>query len=97
MSGNEMAKLHVRYMIGGRAPAAGGEVDELLYRFEFPERPGALLRFLKVDRIGVEHQPVSLSQSRLRLRPRAGRHPGTEGGTREVPAAPERSALPVRR
>jgi threonine dehydratase len=47
MLGNEMAKLHVRYMIGGRAPAAGGEVEELLYRFEFPERPGALLKFLK--------------------------------------------------
>jgi threonine dehydratase len=57
MSGNEMAKLHVRYMIGGHAPliearrieAPGidAAVDELLYRFEFPERPGALLRFLK--------------------------------------------------
>ena len=56
MSGNEMAKLHVRYMIGGHAPliearrieAPGidAAVDELLYRFEFPERPGALLRFL---------------------------------------------------
>ena len=46
MSGNEMAKLHVRYMIGGRA--SGGSLShELLYRFEFPERPGALLRFLQ--------------------------------------------------
>lgn len=43
MSENEMAKLHVRYMVGGRGP---GIVDERLYRFEFPERPGALLRFL---------------------------------------------------
>jgi len=47
MSGNEVAKLHVRYMIGGPAPAMDAAVDELLYRFEFPERPGALLRFLK--------------------------------------------------
>ncbi len=47
MIDNEMAKQHARYMIGGRAPAADGTVDELLYRFEFPERPGALLRFLK--------------------------------------------------
>jgi threonine dehydratase len=39
---NEMAKMHVRYMVGGRA----GVPDERLYRFEFPERPGALLRFL---------------------------------------------------
>ena len=43
MTDNEMAKLHVRYMVGGRAP---GIDDEVLYRFEFPERPGALLRFL---------------------------------------------------
>jgi threonine dehydratase len=47
MIGNEMAKLHVRFMIGGRAPAGDQGLDELLYRFEFPERPGALLRFLK--------------------------------------------------
>ena len=44
MSDNEMAKLHVRYMVGGRA---AGLADELLFRFEFPERPGALLRFLQ--------------------------------------------------
>ncbi|MEO8040354.1 MAG: threonine ammonia-lyase, biosynthetic [Betaproteobacteria bacterium] len=42
-SDNEMAKLHVRHMVGGRAPAVA---DELLYRFEFPERPGALMKFL---------------------------------------------------
>jgi threonine dehydratase len=43
LSDNEMAKWHVRHMVGGRAPFAR---DELLYRFEFPERPGALMRFL---------------------------------------------------
>ena len=42
-SDNEMAKLHVRYMVGGHAPQVE---NERLYRFEFPERPGALLRFL---------------------------------------------------
>jgi threonine dehydratase len=47
MLGNEMAKQHVRYMIGGRASATDANMDELLFRFEFPERPGALLRFLK--------------------------------------------------
>ena len=47
MSGNEVAKLHVRYMIGGLSPALDPTLEELLYRFEFPERPGALLRFLK--------------------------------------------------
>jgi threonine dehydratase len=44
LSDNEMAKLHTRHMVGGRAPFAR---DELLYRFEFPERPGALMRFLE--------------------------------------------------
>ncbi len=44
MTDNEMAKLHVRYMVGG--PARGIQ-NELLYRFEFPERPGALVRFLE--------------------------------------------------
>jgi len=43
MSDNEMAKLHVRYMVGGHANHIENEV---LYRFEFPERPGALLDFL---------------------------------------------------
>lgn len=43
MSRNEMAKLHVRHMVGGRAKGAG---DEILFRVEFPERPGALLKFL---------------------------------------------------
>jgi threonine dehydratase len=43
MSDNEMAKLHVRYMVGGHAR---GLAHERLFRFEFPERPGALLKFL---------------------------------------------------
>jgi threonine dehydratase len=43
MTDNEAAKLHVRHMVGGRTL---GAKSELLYRFEFPERPGALLRFL---------------------------------------------------
>ena len=45
MTDNEMAKIHVRYMVGGRAPST--VEHELLYRFEFPERPGALLQFLQ--------------------------------------------------
>jgi threonine dehydratase len=40
---DDLAKQHLRHMIGGRARRAE---DELLYRFEFPERPGALMRFL---------------------------------------------------
>ena len=38
-----MAKLHVRHLVGGRAPSVE---NERLYRFEFPERPGALMKFL---------------------------------------------------
>ncbi|MFT5710801.1 MAG: threonine dehydratase [Halioglobus sp.] len=44
MTNNEMAKLHIRHMVGGHAPAAAD--NERVYRFEFPERPGALLKFL---------------------------------------------------
>ncbi len=43
MTDNETAKLHIRHMVGGHAPHV---VDEQVFRFEFPERPGALLNFL---------------------------------------------------
>lgn len=45
MTDNEMAKVHVRHLVGGRAP---GDHSELVFRFEFPERPGALMNFLSV-------------------------------------------------
>ncbi len=43
MTDNEVAKLHVRHMVGGRMPTIR---DECVFRFEFPERPGALMQFL---------------------------------------------------
>ncbi|GAA3967093.1 threonine ammonia-lyase, biosynthetic [Allohahella marinimesophila] len=43
LTSNEMARMHVRHMVGGHSPAL---LNELVYRFEFPERPGALLKFL---------------------------------------------------
>jgi threonine dehydratase len=43
MTDNETAKLHIRHMVGGRSPQVG---EEQVFRFEFPERPGALLNFL---------------------------------------------------
>ena len=43
MTDNELAKMHVRHMVGGRVTSGKSEI---LYRFEFPERPGALLTFL---------------------------------------------------
>jgi threonine dehydratase len=54
LSDNELAKLHVRHMVGGRSPSLE---NERLFRFEFPERPGALLAFL--DAIGT-HWNISL-------------------------------------
>ncbi|MFS1525003.1 threonine ammonia-lyase, biosynthetic [Microbulbifer sp. 2304DJ12-6] len=44
LTDNEMAKLHIRHLVGGRVP---GLRDEVVYRFEFPERPGALRKFLE--------------------------------------------------
>ena len=43
LTDSELAKLHIRYIVGGRVP---GLKDELLFRFQFPERPGAFLKFL---------------------------------------------------
>ena len=43
LGGDELAKTHVRHMVGGRSPTVA---DEVLYSFEFPERPGALMQFL---------------------------------------------------
>ena len=46
---DEAAKLHIRHLVGGHAPQAR---NELLYRFEFPEKPGALLNFLNAMSAG---------------------------------------------
>lgn len=54
MTDNEMAKMHIRYMVGGHAPKVQ---NEIIYRFQFPERPGALLQFL--TQMG-EHWNISL-------------------------------------
>jgi len=57
LSDNEMAKTHIRYMVGGHA-----KVDsEVVYRFTFPERPGALLKFL--NKLG---QPWNISMFHYR-------------------------------
>ena len=46
LSENEVAKLHVKHMVGGRAPETVSSKGEFLFRVEFPERPGALVDFL---------------------------------------------------
>ncbi|MFC1797099.1 threonine ammonia-lyase, biosynthetic, partial [Pseudomonadota bacterium] len=48
LSENDMARLHIRHMVGGRSSVE----YERLYRFQFPERPGALLKFLRGMKIG---------------------------------------------
>jgi len=60
LGGNELAKVHGRHLASGRAPAQMTE-DEILLRFEFPERPGALLRFL-------EHLPPGFNVSLFHYR-----------------------------
>ncbi|MEM9200949.1 MAG: threonine ammonia-lyase, biosynthetic [Actinomycetota bacterium] len=47
LTGDELAKVHLRHLVGGKSSLAS---DEVLYRFEFPERPGALMRFLDAMR-----------------------------------------------
>lgn len=46
LSGDELAKTHIRYLVGGRSSVA----DERVYMFNFPERPGSLLKFLQTLR-----------------------------------------------
>jgi len=53
ISDDELAKTHIRYLVGGRS----GVKDERLFMFEFPERPGALHKFLRTLR---PHQNISL-------------------------------------
>ncbi|XLM19792.1 threonine ammonia-lyase, biosynthetic [Chromobacterium piscinae] len=48
LTDNELAKLHIRHLVGGHAPQLK---DERVLRFEFPDRPGALMRFLDAMRI----------------------------------------------
>jgi threonine dehydratase len=94
MTDDEMAKLHVRYMVGGHAR---GLQHERLFRFEFPNGPGALLEVPAIDRRALEHQPVPLPQSRLRSRSGAGRRAGRPGERGRVRAAPARAAVRIHR
>ncbi len=94
LSDNEMAKLHVRHLVGGHAPAAK---NELVYRFEFPERPGRADAVPRQHEPRLEHQPLPLPQPRRRLRARARGHPGAAGGDGRVPRVPRPPGLRLRR
>ena len=93
LTDNEMAKLHVRHLVGGHAPAAE---NEILYRFEFPERPGALLRVPRQHECRLEHQLLPLSQPRRGLGARARRNAGPAVGCRRIPALSRPSGVRLR-
>ena len=81
----------------GRRPRAAGARRAASTASSFPERPGALMRFLDSMQPRLEHQPVPLPQPRRRLRPRAGRHAGAARTRRGVPRVPRHARLSVRR
>ena len=83
LTGNELAKAHVRHLVGGRALQG---TDELLFRFEFPERPGALTKFLTHSTVAGT-LALPLPQPWRRHRPRARR---LAGAARGAAAAAER-------
>ena len=91
LTDNELAKLHVRHLVGGPATAP----NEVLYRFEFPERPGRPDAVPRRDEPGLEHQPLPLPQPRRRLRPRPRRHPGAAAGAARVQGVPQEARLPL--
>lgn len=62
LTNDELSKMHVRYMVGGRSPHAQ---NERLYRFDFPERPGALMKFLS-------HMPPTWNISLFHYRSQGG-------------------------
>ncbi|UUO05714.1 threonine ammonia-lyase, biosynthetic [Blastopirellula sp. J2-11] len=62
LTNDELSKMHVRYMVGGRSPHVQ---NERLYRFDFPERPGALMKFLS-------HMPPSWNISLFHYRSQGG-------------------------
>ncbi len=92
LTDNEMAKLHVRHMVGGRAASVR---HERLCRFEFPERPGALMQFL--DQLGgrwnislFHYRNHGADSGRVLAGVRGG-----PGGSSSVRAVPEGARLPV--
>ncbi len=95
MTDNEMAKLHVRYMVGGHAH---GLADEQSVPLRISRAPGALLKFLQAIGTQLERQPVPLSQSRLRPRPRARRHSSAAGNAHRFSIASSTScSTPIRK
>jgi threonine dehydratase len=93
LADDELSKEHLRYMVGGRSRLGG---TERLYRFEFPERPGALaISFVHASEL--EYQLVPLPKSRSRLRKHPGRHSNSRGRFIGFPGVRRLAGLPLRR
>ena len=93
LTDNEMAKLHVRYMVGGHAPR---NLDEVLYRFDFPGASGRADALSHPDgKPALEHQHVPLPQPRRGLRPGADGPPGARGRARRLPVVSRRGGVRV--
>ena len=88
---DELAKEHIRHMVGGRSALAH---DERLLRFVFPERPGALMKFLSHMRPELEHHALPLSQPGRRLRPHPGRAAGAQERRQGFQGLPRHIGLP---
>ena len=94
MTDNEMAKLHVRYMVGGHAR---GIENELPVPLRISGAPGRAAEVSAGRRHALEHQPVPLPQPWLGLWPGAGRHPGRRRRSgAQFLDSPARAALRVR-
>ena len=81
LSSNELAKTHIRHMVGGPSSSAS---DERLFHFDFPERPGALSQFLNQLGQTLEHFALPLPQPRIRQRPSPLRNPSSTGYKRGI-------------
>ncbi len=103
MTDNEMAKLHVRYMVGGRSQALK---NERLFRFEFPERPGALVNFLNnmgeqwnislfCSITAITETPMGGCSSASRRRPRSARACGISSRRSATRVARKRTTRPM--
>jgi threonine dehydratase len=93
LTDDEMAKLHIRHLVGGHAP---GYRERNPLSLRVPGAAGRVDEFPEQHERRLEHQPVPLPQPRRRLRPRAGRHAGAaegKGGVQGVPEKPWLRAL----
>ena len=88
---NELAKLHVRHLVGGHAPADGRR-DPLSLRV--PRAPRGAHEVPERHEPRLEHQPVPLPQPRRRLRPGAGRHAGAAPDKKKFEAFLEELGYP---